>query len=227
MDRQFARKLRQVLLAAVVLAGLPAAESLGQSSSLFGNPQRRPVLTLSEASWSYRAPVEPKEINLHDIVTVVVSEQSVVISEGEIDRKKKAHAELTLKDWIMLKGLSLVPDPQSAGDPKVSGKLDNKMRSEAGLETRDSMKFTIACTVEDIRPNGNLVIEAHRTIKNNSETWEYSLSGEVRPEDVLPNNTVQSENIAGMRLHKRETGHVRDAYKRGWLMEILDKYQLF
>lgn len=227
MKRQLMTKVCTTALATVVLASLLAAESLGQSSSLFGNPRRRPVLTLGESSWSYRPPAEPKVIQLHDIVTVIVSEQSVVISEGEIDRKKKAHAELTLKDWVMLKGLSLLPDPQSAGDPKIGGKLDNKMRSEAGLETRDSMKFTIACTVEDIRPNGNLIIEAHRTIKNNSETWEYSLSGEIRPDDVMPNNTVQSENIAGMRLNKRETGHVRDAYKRGWLMEILDKYQPF
>ena len=34
-----------------------------------------------------------------------------------------------------------------------------KMRSEASLETRDSMKFKIACHVVDKRPNGNLIIE--------------------------------------------------------------------
>jgi len=227
MNNSLIGKLRAAALAAAALAALPVAESCGQSSSLLGDPQRRPPLTLAESSWSYRPPAEIKAIQLHDIVTVIVSEQSVVISEGEMDRKKKAHGELTLKDWIIFKGLSVVPDPQSFGDPTISGKLDNKMRSEAGLETRDSMKFRIACTVEDIRPNGNLIIEAHRTIQNNSETWEYSLSGEVRSDDVLPNNTVLSENIAAMRLNKRETGHVRDGYRRGWLLEILDRYQPF
>ena len=227
MNNSLVEKLRATALVAVALAALPAAESRGQSSSLFGDPQRRPPLTLSDVAYSYRPPAEVKVIQLHDIITVIVSEQSVVISEGEMDRKKKAHGELTLKDWIMLRGLSVIPDPQSLGDPTIGGKLDNKMRSEAGLETRDSIKFRIACTVEDIRPNGNLIIEAHRTIQNNSEIWEYSLSGEIRSEDVLPNNTVLSENIAAMRLNKRETGHVRDGYRRGWLLEILDKYQPF
>ena len=135
--------------------------------------------------------------------------------------------ELKLSDWVLLKGLTAVPDPQSEGEPKIKGSVDNKFRSEATLETRDSIKFKIACTVVDIRPNGNLVIEGHRLMQNNEETWEYALSGEIRAEDILPNNTVLSENVAGLRVHKREEGHVRDGYRRGWLLEVLDRWQPF
>jgi flagellar L-ring protein precursor FlgH len=89
------------------------------------------------------------------------------------------------------------------------------------------MKFRISCRVVDIRPNGNLVIEGRRTVHNNSEVWEQSLTGEVRPKDVLPNNTVLSENVAELRIDKREAGHVRDGYRRGWLLKWLDKWQPF
>ena len=134
---------------------------------------------------------------------------------------------LKLPDWILLKGFAAIPDPQSLGDPKIRGEVDNKMRSEAGLETRDSMKFRIACRVVDIRPNGNLVLEGRRTIHNNLEVWEQSLTGEIRPQDVLPNNTVLSENVAELRVDKREAGHVRDGYRRGWMLRWLDKWQPF
>jgi flagellar L-ring protein precursor FlgH len=213
--------------AAVVVALLSAvaAAADGPSSSLFGNPDRRQPLTLAEYSWTY--PKELDEIRLNDLVTVIVDEKSAVISEGEMDRKKKAHGDLILKDWILLKGLAAVPDPQTLGDPHIRGEVDNKMRSEAGLETRDSMKFRISCRVVDIRPNGNLVIEGRRTVRNNSEVWEQSLTGEVRPKDVLPNNTVLSENVAELRIDKREAGHVRDGYRRGWLLRWLDKWQPF
>ena len=204
-----------------------AAEAGGPSSSLFGNPDRRQPLTLAESSWTYEAPQEVPQIKLNDLVTVMVDEKSVVISEGEMDRKKKAHGELKLPDWILLKGFAVIPDPQTLGDPKIRGEVDNKMRSEAGLETRDSMKFRIACRVVDIRPNGNLVLEGRRTIRNNLEVWEQSLTGEVRTEDVLPNNTVLSENVAELRVNKREAGHVRDGYRRGWMLRWLDRWQPF
>jgi flagellar L-ring protein precursor FlgH len=120
-----------------------------------------------------------------------------------------------------------VPDPQSAGDPHIRGEVDNKMRSEANLETRDSIKFRMACSVVDIRPNGNLILEGRRTIRNNEEVWEYSITGEIRAKDVLPNNSILSENVADFRLLKRELGHVRDGYRRGWALKWLDYVQPF
>jgi flagellar L-ring protein FlgH len=198
-----------------------------QDSSLFNHGDQRRGLTLTEYSWTYQKPVEPHPMRLHDIVTILVDEKTVVVSEGQMDRKKKAYGDLILKNWILFKGLSVVPDPQSAGDPHIRGEVDNKMRSQANLETRDSMKLRIACNIVDIRPNGNLIVEGRRTIKNNEDTWDYSLNGEIRAEDVLPNNTVLSENVSNLRLVKREEGHVRDGYRRGWFLEWLDKYQPF
>jgi flagellar L-ring protein FlgH len=214
------------LLAAAALWACCSA-AMAQSSSAYGPPDQRRPLTLYQDSWTAERPPEPKLIRLHDVVTVVINEQSVVISEGEIDRKKKAHSKMALSDWILLKGLTAVPDPQSAGEPRITGTLDNKLRSEASLETRDSMKFRIACTVVDIRPNGNLILEGRRYVRNNEETWEYAVTGEIRPEDILPNNTVLSENVAALHVDKRESGHVRDGYRRGWLLEVLDRWQPF
>ena len=113
------------------------------------------------------------------------------------------------------------------GEPRIRASLNNQLKSEMGLETADGMRFRISASVVDIRPNGNLVIEAHRTITNNNEVWEQSLSGIVRREDVLPNNTVLSEKIADLQICKNEQGHVRDAYRRGWFLRIIDKYKPF
>jgi flagellar L-ring protein FlgH len=203
------------------------ADLQAQDSSLFHQPEQHRGMTLPECSWTYQKAVEPHPIRLHDIVTVMVDEKSVVTSEGQMDRKKKAYGDLQLPNWILFKGLSMIPDPQTLGTPHVRGEVDNKMRSQANLETKDWMKLQIACSVVDIRPNGNLVIEGRRTIKNNEDTWDYSLNGEIRAEDVLPNNTVLSANILNLRLLKREEGHVRDGYRRGWMLEWLDKYQPF
>lgn len=198
-----------------------------QSSSLYGAPEMRQPLTLQNSSWVYVTREPPHEIHINDLVTVVVQEASQVKSEGEVDRRKQANLDARLRDWLELDGFGVRPAPQPNGDPRIRASLDSQYRANAEVETSGLMRFRIAATVVDIRPNGNLVLEARRTVTNNDEVWEQSLTGVVRREDVLPNNTVLSENIAELVVHKRELGNVRDGYRRGWLMKILDEYKPF
>ena len=74
------------------------------------------------------------------------------------------------------------------------------------------MTFRIAAAVVDIRPNGNLVIEARREIRNNEEVWMQSLTGVVRRQSIGPDRTVRSDEVAELRIDKRERGFVNDSY---------------
>ncbi len=217
----------RLLLLAIALGLLGASQAKAQSSSMLGDPDRRGPLRLSNLSYSYVEIEPPKELRIHDLVTVMVDQSAQVISEGEVDRRKKADGKYSLDDWIVLDGLGIRPDPQSTGSPKITGKMENKYRAEGEMETRETMRFRLACEIVDIRPNGTIVLEGRSFIQVNSEQWELSLTGIARPEDILPNNTVLSEDLASLRINKREAGHVRDGYRRGWLMKFLDRYQPF
>ena len=221
-----ARTVYISVIAAFVLVAV-AADAFAQSGSLYIKAARNRPLKAKDASFIYQELEPHKEYRLHDIVIVMVDETTRALSEGEMKGKKKADGSMTLSDWIGIHGWSIRPDPQTTGDPKISGKVENKYRSKGELETRESLKLTIACTVVDIRPNGLLILEGHRSIYVNNERWEVSLGGMVRAEDILPNNTVLSEDVANIRLDKRETGHLRDRYRRGWMQKWLDKYQPF
>ena len=89
------------------------------------------------------------------------------------------------------------------------------------------MTFRIAAAVVDIRPNGNLVIEARREIRINEEVWMQSLTGVVRRQSIGPDRTVRSDEVAELRIEKREKGFVNDAYTRGWLTRWYDKWKPF
>jgi flagellar L-ring protein precursor FlgH len=215
------------LFVIATLLGCLAVQAWAQSSSLYGPPDVRDPLTLPNSSFMYLEIDPPKQIQLHDIVTVVVSESSQVFSEGEVGQKKRSKIDAVLADWLRLDGLDLKPAPQSDGDLAIRAKLESEYRADSELETRDGMKFRIAANVVDIRPNGNLILEARRTIQNNEETWEQFLTGTVRPLDVLPDNTVLSQNVADLRIQKRECGHVRDGYRRGWFLKFVDAIKPF
>src|SRR3972149_12036676 len=91
----------------VALAGCPAAEA--QTSSLLAPTAQQRPLTLDRYSWTYQKAPEVKPVQVHDIVTIQVTEKSVVISEGSMDRKKKASVDAVLKDWVLLDKLTLYP----------------------------------------------------------------------------------------------------------------------
>jgi flagellar L-ring protein precursor FlgH len=216
----------RAIWSAVSGVAVSAATASAQSGSLYGIPGDRPALTLSGASWYYQELEPIKQIRINDIITVIVDEKSQVTSEGEIQRRKRSSIDARLQDWIKLTP-DLKPADQADGDPRLRASLNTQLQSQMEMETADGMRFRISANVVDIRPNGNLVLEAHRRIANNSEVWEQSLTGVVRREDVLPNNTVLSEKIAELQVCKREQGHVRDGYRRGWLQRLVDKYKPF
>lgn len=217
---------RFVVLLGVVLAAA-ASRAAGQSASLWGAPDARAPLTLHTGSWSYIETEAPRELRIHDIVTVVVNERSQVVSDAEMDRRKQSNINAVLEEWVELNGLSLQAAPQRNGEPAIQGILNNQYRAQGNLEYRDAMKFYIAAEIVDIRPNGNLVLEAHRQVTWNREVWDSSLTGIIRPQDVKPDNTVMSEDIAELLINMRESGQVRDSYKRGWFMYFMDQIRPF
>jgi flagellar L-ring protein FlgH len=219
-------KLQRVGWFATTMTALFAwcAEAGAQSSSLFGAPGHRRSLTLEDTSFSYVKVEPPKEIVLNDLITVVVDEKQRFYSRGEMDQRKRSNADARLQDWFTFNGLWLDPIPENQRDVRLRGQLNSQFRTQAELQGRDALSFRIACRVVDIRPNGNLVLEGRRNIRNNEEIWEQALTGICRREDVLPNNTVLSEDIYEISVYKRETGHVRDGYRRGWLSRVLAPY---
>jgi flagellar L-ring protein precursor FlgH len=218
------------------LAGLMSAQD-GPNSSLYsGQISQMPVAASAANSkgpplpstW-YEVPMAPpKEVKVNDIISIRVDMGARVSSDVQFQRRRTAQYDAQLNDWIKLDGLrSMKPAPMADGDPSIQGNLNQLNRVTGDLETTESMKFDIAATVAAVLPNGNVVLEAHRVVKNNHEQWMHSLSGICRREDIGPGNIVLSKDIANLQIDKRELGHVRDTYKRGWLTRWWDQFGPF
>ena len=181
----------------------------------FGSPLRTP-------------PLPPRQIDMYDIVSIRIDELARMQAEGEVERRKNTSINAQILDWIKLNGFrGAKPDAQSDGDQRVQAQLDELLRAENEIETTERLTFNIASRVVDIRPNGNIVLEAHKVIRNNDEVWEASLSGICRQQDIGPDNVILSRNIVDLRIDKRELGHINDSVRRGWLMRIYDKIRPF
>jgi flagellar L-ring protein precursor FlgH len=222
-----------------LLAGLAAwaVEARAQNGSLLsqsmvdrdGQVVADAPLTLERTSFLYQ-PVPPeaqREVRRNDIITVLVDYRTVMNSDGMSQVRKTGNFNAALVEWLGFDGKDIFAAPQERGDPTIGGQLNSNMRAQTQLDTADALIFRIAATVVDIRPNGNLVIEAHRRVTNNEEVWLQSLTGVVARQFVMPDRTVRSDHIAELTIDKREMGQVRDSMSRGWIGKWYGKYKPF
>jgi flagellar L-ring protein precursor FlgH len=193
-----------------------------------GKPQAHP--TLENSSFIHRKlppEAEQRELQLHDLITVLVDYRASMLSEGDAEARRTTSLNAVLADWLSFDGKDLYPAPQSRGDLRVNGSLNSQFRAESEMELRDSLTFRIAAEVVDIRPNGSLVIEARRSIQINEEIWEQSLTGIVRRQSIGPDRTVRSDEVHELRIQKRERGFINDSYSRGWFTRWYDRWKPF
>jgi flagellar L-ring protein FlgH len=166
---------------------------------------------LSQVSFMYVAKPEPRTMKKHDQIVIIVRELSEIKSDGSTDLKKDADVDMRIEEMIKLsgglKGGGVEPPIPSI---KMSGKRNFK--GEASTDRNDSFTARISATVVDVKPNGTFVIEEQ----------EYLLTGTCRAEDVTPDNSVYSWQIASMDVQTRHKGAVRDTTKRGWVPKLLD-----
>lgn len=176
-------------------------------------------------SWTYVPPPPPREIKLNDLVQVRVEVKSRASADGQLQRRKTAVFDAVLKDWIRLSGFGV--KPASEDEPRIQGNLNDNTRALADLDTTELLQFDITATVVDVKPNGNVVLEASSDVQVDEEIWNYTLTGTVSPIHIGNTNIIESKHIANLRIERSTRGMIRDGYRRGWLTRLYNTFAPF
>lgn len=171
------------------------------------------------------SPPPARPFKKHDLIQVIVVERSRGTSRAELRTDKRTRWEAEFNDFVRFdtsaKGNRRLRAAELADDPRID--IDARFRQDdLGRTTREfELQFTVQAEVVDVRPNGNLVIQAQRRRTVNEETEVIKLTGEVAPKDVTPLG-VRSDKIANLDIQYEGDGSVSAATKRGLLARILD-----
>jgi flagellar L-ring protein precursor FlgH len=181
-----------------------------------------------QSSWSYAPPTPTRVLKLHDIISIRVDEAATSLALGNATSRKTTSYDAVLRDWIRMVGLDTIkPAPQSDGDPRIQANQNEVYRGDSTLRTSESFTTNIAAEIVDIKPNGLIVLSASKKLIQNDNTFEISLTGTCRSQDIGPDNTVLSRNLIHSTINKQDQGHVRDGYSRGWLTKLVARIKPF
>lgn len=174
-------------------------------------------------------PPRPRVFRVHDLVTIVIDESSRQAAEQSLKTDKKYDNDIDVNaivdPWALLE-LQL-----RQGNLTRERLLDissrNKFDGKGSFSRSDRFSMRIQAEIIDIKPNGNLVIEARKSIDKNGESQVTVLSGRVRQEDVTTSNTVLSGQIAELNIVSRAEGEVDKAGKKGVITRALESLFAF
>jgi flagellar L-ring protein precursor FlgH len=190
----------------------------------FGKPESGP-LTIGTASYYGVPEPKPKLLRKHDLVTIVIRENSQFSSNNSTDLKHSNDLDAMIDSYVTLGiqggGPALMQHSPSA-PIELKTASQREFNNTANLERDDTYTGRITAEVIDVKPNGTLVLQATEEIKSDEEEQKVTLIGTCRVEDITPDNTVLSNQIYNLSLSKQNKGAVKDTGTRDLWTRFLD-----
>ncbi|MCE5186739.1 MAG: flagellar basal body L-ring protein FlgH [Planctomycetaceae bacterium] len=160
---------------------------------------------------------DDKANQIGDVVTIIISEEHKVDNKVKRDLERSSQQAINFDSKDLSIG-SLHPLP----DVRVAAGSEKSLEGKSDYKDERSIEDSITAVVEDIHPNGNLVIIGTRTREVNGDKQIIQVSGIVRPSDISYDNVVRSSQVANFQLVAMSEGATADYTKPGWLGKILN-----
>ena len=160
---------------------------------------------------------DDKANQIGDVLTIVISEKHKTDAKTKRNLERDSERKISFdSEDLKIGSFHPVPDitVKTGSNKKLDGKSDYK--DERTIEDR------ISVIVQDIHPNGNLVVVGSRTREVNGDKQIIQVSGIVRPSDISFENSIRSEQVANFQLIAISEGVSENYNNPGWLGKILD-----
>ncbi|MDR1242355.1 MAG: flagellar basal body L-ring protein FlgH [Deltaproteobacteria bacterium] len=107
-------------------------------------------------------------------------------------------------------------------DPMIGAKSSSDLNATGETKRENYVTTTIGARIINVLPNNVLQIAGAREIQVNEETEYMVVTGLVRADDVLSDNSVLSTQLAESKISYYGKGALADKQKSGWLIRLLD-----
>jgi flagellar L-ring protein FlgH len=173
------------------------------NGSLFQPVSYRPLFEDHRA----RVSGDTLTVTIVEKVNASQSSTSSVKKSGDIDASFKALPGVAANSF-------------AKGRAAATGKLENTFSGKGATENSNDFSGVITVVVRSVLPNGHLLVAGEKQIGINNNVDVLRFTGQVDPRAIQPGNSVQSTQIANVRLEHRGRGQGAEAQAMGWLGRV-------
>jgi flagellar L-ring protein precursor FlgH len=189
-----------------------------------------PAAALSQSLWhddvSRAMFADKRSTQVGDIITIIVSETSTASKNNETKTEKNSSLSAAITSFLYPASASGLLTKKGSL-PAMAYNSDVKHDGAGSINNSETVLAKIAVRIVDVLPNRNLVLEGRRETAFSGEKQTVVLRGVVRQDDVNPDNTVFSYNVADATIQMIGKGTVSDTQRKGWFTRIWDKLTPF
>ncbi|HET6555538.1 MAG TPA: flagellar basal body L-ring protein FlgH [Dyella sp.] len=151
-----------------------------------------------------------------DILTVSLVESTQASKKATTSTSKKDNTNITTPTILghALKVGGNSADISTAGDRSFDGTGNSSQSNQ--------LTGSITVTVAQRLSNGNLLVRGEKMLTINQGQELIRISGIVRPQDILQDNTVPSTRVADAQIGYTGKGSLADANTQGWLSRFFN-----
>lgn len=187
-----------------------------QAATNNGSLYQTGAMTLFDDSRAHR---------IGDIITIALTERFDAKKKDEAKYDKSNSQDYGITTPLTMTGPGIIGDIGSQlGNLSVGYGSKGAFAGKSDVKQNSSLTGSIAVTVVEVISNGNLVVRGEKrlTIHEGDELIQFA--GIIRPQDIRPDNTIDSTKVADVRLVYKDVGYSGDTNRPGALTQWINKY---
>jgi flagellar L-ring protein precursor FlgH len=165
-----------------------------------------------------------------DSLTIVINEESKIENQTNRTMDKKSDYTLnTIGKVGFPTFISKNPAVQNVNAPvaNLAVAAENKFDGKAEFDSSHKVTDLVTVTVQDVLPNGNLVVVGQREREFEGDKQIVQVSGIVRPIDILYTNTISSDKVANFHVVYKAAGRETHFTRPNWFASFLNAINPF
>lgn len=171
---------------------------------------------------------DPRARSLGDLLTVSVNLQDQAEFANQTTLSRTTANALTIPNTTTMgAALSRIFPLLNTTSPVINTTGNDSTAGQGDIKRSENLVVNVAATVVQVLPNKNLEIAGSQEIRLNNELRQLQIRGIVRPEDILSNNTISSNQIAEARIAYGGRGISSDLQRPTWGQDVLNRISPF
>jgi len=160
-----------------------------------------------------------------DILTVKVAIDDSAQLDNSTNRTRTGTSQVGVTSLFGKEEmLGRVLPPGGNFDPGnlIGADASSAANGQGAISRKEKIELTLAATISQILPNGNLVVVGKQEVRINGELRELTVAGIVRPEDVGADNSIRHDQMAEARISYGGRGTISAVQKPRWGQRVTD-----